>query len=121
MSGTDNVFGSGDPFGTNDEPIKEATLKAPLTPKAAPKAKKQSDGVPRVKIVLLDSDDIPPGGLFLGVNGVGYILQPGVEVDVPEYLLDVLDHAVMTKAVVDNNKRVVGYKEVPRFSYRIVR
>lgn len=118
MSNVDKVFGA-DPFNSDAEP--ETAPKAPLAPKSAPKAKKQSDGVPRVKIVLQDGDDIPPGGLFLGVNGVGYILQPGVEADVPEYLLDVLDHAVMTKAVVDNNKRVVGYKEVPRFSYRIVR
>lgn len=77
--------------------------------------------VKRVKIILDENDAIPPGGQFFGVNGTGYQIQPGKEVDVPEFLLDVLDNAVTTKPVMNDDGQVIGYRDVPRFSYRIVR
>lgn len=75
----------------------------------------------RVKIVLEENDAIPPGGQFFGVNGVGYQIQPGKQVEVPEFLLGVIDNAVASKPVFNDDGQVVGYREVPRFPYRVIR
>ena len=85
-----------------------------------PKTKK-ADKPKTVRIKLAHSKDIPPSGLYLGHNGRGYLLKPGVEADVPEFLLDVLDNAVASKPVVDQGGRVKGYEEQPRFMYSIAR
>lgn len=86
--------------------------KAAATPPAKPK---------RVKIILEENDAIPPTGQFFGVNGTGYQIQPGKEVEIPEFLLGVIDNAVTTKPVLNDDGQVVGYRDVPRFPYRIVK
>ena len=37
--------------------------------------------VKRVKIILEENDEVPPTGLFLSVNGVGYVLRPGDKIN----------------------------------------
>lgn len=75
----------------------------------------------RVWIILDDNDEIPPGGQFIGVNGVGYQLLPGVEAFVPRAVCEVLDHAVKSIPVLDPmTKRVIGWKNRKRFPYTIV-
>jgi hypothetical protein len=80
-----------------------------------------SPGERRVRIMLEDNDQIPPGGQFVGVNGRGYLIQPGHEVDVPESVLDVLDHAIMSVPVTDGSATVIGYRDRLRYPYRIIR
>lgn len=75
----------------------------------------------RVKIILEENDAIPPTGQFFGVNGTGYQIQPGKEVEIPEFLLGVIDNAVTSKPIVNEDGQVVGYREVPRFPYRLVK
>ena len=75
----------------------------------------------RIKIRLEHSDAIPPTGQFIGVNGVGYLLLPNVEVEVPEFLLDALDNAVESVPVRNEQGAVVGYQQRTRLPYTIVR
>lgn len=79
-------------------------------------------GMPEGKwITLDDNDDIPPTGLFIGHNGVGFMLQTGVPAYVPNYVLGVLDDAIMDAPVIDNKTRqVIGYRPRPRYTYREV-
>lgn len=71
------------------------------------------------RIVLEENESIPPTGLFLAHNGRPYMISPGVEVDVPEFLLSVLDDAVLATAQVDaKTKRVIGWRSRSRFPYR---
>lgn len=75
----------------------------------------------RVWIELDDNDEIAPGGLFVGLNGVGYQLLPGAPAFVPRGLLEVLDNAVKSVPVQDPvTRRIIGWKERKRFSYSIV-
>lgn len=75
----------------------------------------------RVWIILDDNDEIPPGGQFVGVNGVGYKLLPGVEAFVPRAILEVLDNAIKSIPVTDPiTQQVVGWKNRKRFPYTIV-
>jgi len=93
-----------------------------------PRAKKEQtarealDTQPRIKIILEENENIPPSGQYVGVNGVGYLITPGVEVSVPESVLEVLDNAVTSFPVQDPiTKQVIGYRDRLRFPYRIVR
>lgn len=77
--------------------------------------------MPRVRIILEDNDNIPPGGQFVQVDGMPYQLQPNMEMDVPVSVLDVLDHAIMSVPVTDDNKNVIAYRDRLRFPYRVIR
>lgn len=77
--------------------------------------------LPRIKIILEDNDQIGPGGQFVSVDGMPYQLQPNHEIEVPVNVLDVLDHAITSVPVVDENKNVIGYRDRLRFPYRVVR
>lgn len=75
----------------------------------------------RVWIVLDDNDEIPPGGQFIGINGVGYKLMAGIEAFVPKAICEVLDQAVKSIPVQDPiTHQVIGWKSRKRFPYTII-
>jgi hypothetical protein len=79
------------------------------------------DAKDRIWIVLDDNDEIPPGGQFIGINGVAYMLLPGIEAFVPRAICDVLDHAIKSVPVQDAvSRRIIGWKNRKRFPYSIV-
>lgn len=92
-------------------------LQAAATAEPLPTPKPQ----PRVKIMLEDNDAIGPGGQFIQVDGMPYMLQPNMEVEVPVSLLDVLDHAIQSVPVTDENRNITGYRDRLRFPYRVIR
>ena len=97
-------------------PVQAAPAPAPAPAPAKPKGPAP---VKKVRILLEENDEVPPTGLFLSVNGVGYVLRAGEEAEVPEFLLDVLRHAE-TSVPRTEGDRVVGYKNKSRFPFRIL-
>ena len=79
-------------------------------------------GMPNATWVILDdNDDIPPTGLFVGHNGIGFLIQTGVPVLVPNHVLGVLDDAIMEAPIIDpKTRQVMGYRPRPRYTYRKV-
>lgn len=76
----------------------------------------------KVRILLEENDEIPPSGQFIGVNGAGFLLKPGVEVDVPDSIIEVLNNAVKSKPVIDpETRRIVDWRNALRFPYRVIR
>lgn len=71
----------------------------------------------RALITLHDNDRIPPGGQFIGINGLSFMLLPGVEAEVPVELMNVLNDAVMTEPVLNERLQVDGHRNVPRLTY----
>ncbi len=75
----------------------------------------------RVRILLEESEDIPPTGLFVGLNGRGFLLRPGEAMDVPLGVKEILDHAIMLRPIKDpQTQQVVGYREQMRYPYRLM-
>lgn len=94
-----------------------------LEPKAttAPSVKKVKKTADRVKIMLEENDDIPPTGLFVGVNGVSFLIRPGAEVEVPVGVVEVLRNAVMSMPTVDpQTGQVLGYRDRMRYPFRVI-
>lgn len=98
--------------------------KAAKVPKVSKEAKAAASAKLRTKkgytrIVLEESDEIPPSGLYVGVNDRSYLLKPGVEADVPQGVIDVLENAIMSAPRIDpQSRRVVGYKDRHRYPFR---
>jgi hypothetical protein len=85
------------------------------------KGRSEAQGETRVRIILEENETIPPNGQFFGVNGKGYFLRPGEEADVPESVIEVLNNAVMSTPIMDNQQSIIGYRDKLRFPYRIIR
>jgi hypothetical protein len=74
-----------------------------------------------VRILLEENEEIPPTGLFVGLNGRGYLIRAGEEVDVPVGVAEILAHAVMSTPSIDpSTKQVIGYRERMRYPYRTI-
>jgi hypothetical protein len=73
----------------------------------------------RFKVVLEEDPAIPPTGLFISANGRPYLLMAGVEAQVPQEVISVLNDAVTSVPVIDpQTQRVQGYRARLRFPYR---
>lgn len=91
----------------------------PLDPTV--KAALQAKGVTTTRIILEDHDDIPPTGLPIGHNGKFYVIKTGEEVDVPDFLINVLNDAKTAQPVVDQDRKIVGYRNRTKYPYTVVR
>lgn len=81
---------------------------------------KKAIGRQFTRIVLEEQDDIPPTGLFVSHNFRPYMIGVGEPVDVPDFLVRVLNDARMSAPIVDSKTRkVLGYRERSKYPYRL--
>lgn len=90
-----------------------SNLKSNLVEVAAP--------AERIRIVLEESEAIPPTGLFVGDNGVGYLLRPGEPIDVPVGVVEILSNAITSIPVVDpQTLEVIGHRPKKMYPFERV-
>ena len=71
-----------------------------------------------MRIVLEENEHIPPTGLFVGDNGVGYMLRPGEELAVPPGVLEILNNAMTSVPVIDpQSLEVIDYRSKKMYPY----
>ena len=111
-----------DPF------VQEAQAAAEVAPPAAtrqrkPRAAASQEAVKeaaywdeKVWVQFHESEDMPPLGVPVQVNGVAYFIKPGIPVKVPRKVLHAVDNAVQSKPILQDGK-VRGYRSVSRFPY----
>ena len=76
----------------------------------------------RVRIILEEQKGIPPTGQFFGLQGKAFILKPGHLADVPVGIVDILNHAIESEPVVDEEtNKVIRFRNRLRLPYRVVR
>lgn len=74
-----------------------------------------------VRVVFEESPEIPPTGLFIQINGDPFVVVAGEEVEVPDFLLEHMDNAVMGAPVFNaQTQQVMGYRNKTRFPYRVI-
>lgn len=102
---------------------KKAVAKKPAEPKAPKYAwQRKYPKAKAVTVVFEETDEIPPTGQFISINGDAFVIVPGEEVTVPDFLLAHVDNCISGKPVVNpQTRKVVSYRNRSRFPYRIIR
>jgi hypothetical protein len=99
----------------------DAEFTAPAEPKkAAAKKVVDSDALSGKKVRLTIHKDPRPTAVkdvFLGLNGVGYLIKRGEEAIVPTELVGVLDDAVETLYEQQGDQLVA--RDVPAYAYSV--
>lgn len=72
-------------------------------------------------VIMIDEVAGQPNYEFVGVNGVGYQIKRGVEVEVPLSVVEVLNNAIATRSVTDAEGRVVGESDYHAIPFRVIR
>lgn len=99
-----------------DDVAAPADKKAPA--RSAKKSKSESEET-LYEITLHDSDEIPPNGQFIGLNGKQYLLKPGVRTAVPRGVLDILNNAVHSVPERDETMRIIRWRDAPRLPFTL--
>ncbi len=117
-----------DPLASNPLDGLSGQPPAKVTEQAAPKAGKSAKTTKvaaekdakywdeKVWVQFNESEDMPPHGIPVGVNGTAYLIRPGVPIKVPRKVLHAVDNAVADRPIIDNGK-VRDYRKVSRFTY----
>lgn len=98
-----------------------AVEKAPETKETKYAWQKRHPEAKKVKVIFEENTEIPPTGLFIGINDEQFFVVAGEEVEVPDFLLKHMDNAVMGVPVFNpQTQQVIGYRNKTRFPYRVV-
>jgi hypothetical protein len=100
-------------------------VETPATPAHDPQQprrlrRREDDGNDRVKIILERTNKIPKIGLNVGHNGVNYLIKPGVPVNIPRKVLNVLKDAVASEPQMDDEGNIIGYEDRSAYPFRYV-
>jgi len=103
------------------ETITPRNARSTISDAPAPVASPPVQTAKRFKVILEEDTGIPPTGLFISANGRPYLLMAGVEAQVPQEVISVLNDAVISVPIIDpQSQRVTGYRQRLRFPYRRV-
>jgi len=74
----------------------------------------------RDRIIIHPSMEIPKEGLYVALNGYGFLIKPGVEVDIPRPVRLMIDTRIKTETLQgDDGKEYT--RDIPRVTYTLVK
>jgi hypothetical protein len=76
-------------------------------------------GHPRDRIIIHESVDMPKEGRFIGLNGHHSLAKPGVEIDLPRPVREMLDTRFRTETIHGRDGQDYT-KDIPRVTYQLV-
>ena len=71
------------------------------------------------RIIVNPAPDIPREGLFVSLNGYGYLVKAGFEIDIPRPIRQMLDTRIRKEIVQDDNGKEY-VRDVPAVTYRLI-
>lgn len=77
-------------------------------------------GHPKDRIIIHPTLNTPKEGIFLSLNGYGFLVKPGVEVDLPRPVVKMLDTLVITETINGDDGKEY-YRDLKRFNYTLVK
>lgn len=78
------------------------------------------EGHPKDRIIVHESAKIPREGLFVGLNGIQYLIKPGVPVDIPRPVRTMLDSRIETETLQGDDGKE-HKRNIPRVTYTLVK
>lgn len=99
--------------------LTKAVNEPPVIPLAVQANPKDAlDAAPRVKIrIHKTGDKNEQKQVYVGVNGVGYLIKRGEDVDVPEPVMRVLENAVQTVYDYDDDKGMLVRRDALAYPF----
>ena len=76
-------------------------------------------GHPRDRIIIHESADMPKEGRFIALNGFQCLAKPGVEIDLPRPMRQMLDTRFRTETVRSRDGQEYS-KDIPRVTYQLI-
>lgn len=74
----------------------------------------------RDRIVIHEGASIPKEGVFIGLNGYAFLAKPGMEIDLPRPVRQMLDTRIETMTFYDDNGKE-HTKDIKRIAYTLVK
>jgi hypothetical protein len=71
------------------------------------------------RIIVNPAPDIPREGLFVSLNGYGYLVKAGFEIDIPRPIREMLDTRIR-KEIVHGDDGKEYARDVPAVTYRMI-
>jgi hypothetical protein len=79
----------------------------------------------RDRIIVNQTQEIPKEGVFVSLNGFAYLIQPGVEIDIPRPIRLMLDTRVRTETTQVASEDGKGYqnhvRNINRITYTLIK
>ena len=77
-------------------------------------------GHPKDRIIVNESSKIPREGQFVSLNGYGYLIRPGYEVDIPRPVRGMLDNCIETETFYGDDGKEY-HRNIKRITYTLVK
>ena len=79
-----------------------------------------SKGHIKDRIIINESPKIPKEGVYLSLNGIAFLIKPGVEVDIPRPLRKMLDTRIETETTQDDQGKD-HRRHMRRITYMLIK
>jgi hypothetical protein len=73
------------------------------------------------RIIINENPDIPKNGLFISLNGYGFLAKTGVEIDIPRPVREMLDTRIQSFTTRDDETKQEHTRNFPRITYILVK